>query len=502
MTPKSGRIIYSKKLNLYDNKSNELANFSTNFTFVIDSNGSRPYGHGLTFFLAENNSLFNPGGAMGLPTAASSSNSRFRFVAVEFDTFWDSNWDPPYYEMNSSIPIPMGDHVGISTSSLVSVKSRKWSSNVTGGGVCQAWIRYDSGSKRLSVSYTGNQEGFAYTIDLSNELPGQVIFGLSAATGPDVFQRNIVKSWSFESEDLDANQGPGNGKNNNVGLKVGLPVTVSFLVALSIVLWRLKRRKGREDVAEELEFDVEMNKDFEMGSGPKRYSYHELAQSTSEFDLKEKLGEGGFGDVYRAGTLGYLAPECIVTGKASKESDVYSFGVVALEIVCGRKSIDHKAQESQTRLVEWVWELYGAGTLLHAVDPLLGLHFKEEEIKLLMIIGLWCAHPDSSHRPSMRQVIQVLNSEASLPILPSMMPVASYLTPSMSSQFVASPLTQNQSSYVVSNTDISKQMTSSTTSCSSPSLNEVKVSTAGKLLGMMVEGGGGSGADEDWRWWW
>ena len=43
-----------------------------------------------------------------------------------------------------------------------------------------------------------------------------------------------------------------------------------------------------------------------------------------------------------AGTMGYMDPECVITGKASKESDVYSFGIVALEIACGRKPIDPK----------------------------------------------------------------------------------------------------------------------------------------------------------------
>ena len=37
-----------------------------------------------------------------------------------------------------------------------------------------------------------------------------------------------------------------------------------------------------------------------------------------------------------AGTMGYLAPECLTIGKASKDYDVYSFGVVCLEIACGR----------------------------------------------------------------------------------------------------------------------------------------------------------------------
>ncbi|XVE93580.1 hypothetical protein REPUB_Repub01dG0206900 [Reevesia pubescens] len=41
-----------------------------------------------------------------------------------------------------------------------------------------------------------------------------------------------------------------------------------------------------------------------------------------------------------AGTMGYMAPECVSSGRVSKESDVYSFGIVALEIACGRRSIE------------------------------------------------------------------------------------------------------------------------------------------------------------------
>ena len=69
-----------------------------------------------------------------------------------------------------------------------------------------------------------------------------------------------------------------------------------------------------------------------------------------------------------AGTMGYLAPECVTTGKSSKESDVYSFGVVALEITCGRKPVEVREEPSKVRLVEWVWSLYGKGKLLEAAD--------------------------------------------------------------------------------------------------------------------------------------
>ena len=62
-----------------------------------------------------------------------------------------------------------------------------------------------------------------------------------------------------------------------------------------------------------------------------------------------------------AGTMGYMAPECATLGRASKESDVYSCGVVALEIACGRKPINLKAQENEINIVQWVWELFGGG---------------------------------------------------------------------------------------------------------------------------------------------
>ncbi|ERN18048.1 hypothetical protein AMTRI_Chr13g89490 [Amborella trichopoda] len=132
-----------------------------------------------------------------------------------------------------------------------------------------------------------------------------------------------------------------------------------------------------------------------------------------------------------AGTMGYLAPECVTTGKASRESDVYSFGVVALEICCGRRAIEPLAKASRVRLVEWVWECYGEGRLLDCVDEKLFSDFDKRQIECLMVVGLWCAHPDPTPRPSIRQVIQVLNFDVAMPLLPSKMPVPMYFAPPM-----------------------------------------------------------------------
>ncbi|XVF57254.1 hypothetical protein PTKIN_Ptkin06aG0190100 [Pterospermum kingtungense] len=134
----------------------------------------------------------------------------------------------------------------------------------------------------------------------------------------------------------------------------------------------------------------------------------------------------GLKDTLLAGTVGYMAPECLSSGKASKESDVYSFGVVALEIACGRKSIESKFEESEALLVPWVWKSFGNEAVLAVADKKLGTAFDPKQMECLIIVGLWCAHPNHDLRPSIRQVIQVLHFEAPLPNLPKSMPIPNY----------------------------------------------------------------------------
>ena len=129
------------------------------------------------------------------------------------------------------------------------------------------------------------------------------------------------------------------------------------------------------------------------------------------------------------GTMGYLAPECVITSKVSKESDVYIFGVVSLEIVCGRKPVQPQAEPNKVSLVEWVWNLYGKDQLIEAVDKRLSMEYDEEKMERLMVVGLWCCHPDPTIRPSIRQLINVLSFETPLPILPSKLPVPMYVEP-------------------------------------------------------------------------
>ncbi|XXG49093.1 hypothetical protein AAC387_Pa02g3365 [Persea americana] len=130
-------------------------------------------------------------------------------------------------------------------------------------------------------------------------------------------------------------------------------------------------------------------------------------------------------------SIGYLAPEYISSRRASAESDVYSFGVVTLEIASGRKALE-TGENPTMGLVEKIWNRHENGSLLEAADERLCMDFDTKEMECLMIVGLRCAHPDYNLRPSIRQVIAVLQFEAEMPSLPNRMPVAMYMGSSSS----------------------------------------------------------------------
>ncbi|XP_073104937.1 L-type lectin-domain containing receptor kinase VIII.1 [Elaeis guineensis] len=138
-----------------------------------------------------------------------------------------------------------------------------------------------------------------------------------------------------------------------------------------------------------------------------------------------------------AGTMGYLAPEYLLTGRATEKTDVFSFGALVLEVACGRRPIDGDGNPaaaaaacSSTRwcsnLVEWVWGLHGEGRILEAADRRLEGEFDEVEMRGVLLVGLACSSPDPGLRPGMRSVVQMLSGDADPPFVPVSKPSMSF----------------------------------------------------------------------------
>lgn len=132
-----------------------------------------------------------------------------------------------------------------------------------------------------------------------------------------------------------------------------------------------------------------------------------------------------------AGTMGYLAPEYLLTGRATEKTDVFSYGAVVLEVTTGRRPITRTEPNPGLRpgfktgssLVDWVWGLYREGRLLTAVDERLSEgELNPEEVNRVLMVGLACSQPDPVTRPSMRTVVQILVGEADVPVVPMARP--------------------------------------------------------------------------------
>ncbi|OEL22731.1 L-type lectin-domain containing receptor kinase IV.2 [Dichanthelium oligosanthes] len=145
---------------------------------------------------------------------------------------------------------------------------------------------------------------------------------------------------------------------------------------------------------------------------------HEMNSKLSDFGLAKLYDHGTDPQsTHIAGTVGFLAPELIRTGKATPLTDVFAFGVFLLEVACGRRPIDHDDRNNRIVLLDWVIQHHHNGSILDVVDPRLVGKYEKDEVILVLKLGLICAHPLPNMRPSMRRVMQYLDSSQSIPDL-------------------------------------------------------------------------------------
>ncbi|KAJ9172897.1 hypothetical protein P3X46_016090 [Hevea brasiliensis] len=115
-----------------------------------------------------------------------------------------------------------------------------------------------------------------------------------------------------------------------------------------------------------------------------------------------------------AGTIGYMAPEYAMRGYLTNKADVYSFGVVALEIVSGKSNTNYRPKEEFVYLLDWAYVLQERGSMLELVDPELGSAYSSEEAMLMLNVALLCTNASPTLRPTMSQVVSMLEGRTAI----------------------------------------------------------------------------------------
>ncbi|CAN6562254.1 unnamed protein product [Malus baccata var. baccata] len=118
------------------------------------------------------------------------------------------------------------------------------------------------------------------------------------------------------------------------------------------------------------------------------------------------------------GTMGYMAPELFYKniGGVSFKADVYSFGMLLMEMASRRKNLNALAEHSsQLYFPSWVYNQYNEGK-----DFEVGEVVEEEKslIRKMIITALWCIQLKPSDRPSMKEVLQMLEGDVELLRMP------------------------------------------------------------------------------------
>lgn len=358
-TQQMGHAFFNRPFDFGSSSSQSLS-FSTHFVCALVPKPGVEGGHGIAFVLSSSMDLTHadPTQYLGLFNISTNGSPSSHLLAIELDTVQSAEFD----DMDKN-------HVGIDENSLQSLvnasasyysdrEGKNKSLTLLSGNPIQVWIDYEDTLLNVTLAPLRNQKPskplLSSTINLTAIFPDRKAFvGFSAATGSLISYQYIL-GWSFSRsraslQSLDISKLPTVPRLTKP--KKTSPLLIVLLVILALIVMAvlggfcLYRRKKY----------AEVNEPWEKQYGPLRYSYKSLYKATRGFNKDDRLGKGGFGEVFK-GTLPLV-------------------GDIAV------KRLSHDAEQG---MKQFVAEVVTMGSLQHKnLVPLLGYCRRKGELLLV-----------------------------------------------------------------------------------------------------------------------
>ncbi|CAN8277861.1 unnamed protein product [Cochlearia groenlandica] len=340
--------------------SSQSISFSTHFACALVPKLGVDGGHGMAFVLSSSLDLTqaDPTQYLGLFNISTNNSPSSHILAIELDTVQSAEFD----DIDKN-------HVGIDENNLQSIvsasasyysdkKGKNKSLTLLSGYPIQVWIDYEQNLLNVTIAPLKDQKPskplLSKTIYLTTIFPDRKAFvGFSASTG-SLISNQYILGWSFSRnksslQSLDISKLPEAPRPKKPKKTSSLLIVLMVILALVVTavlggIFVYRRKKY-----------AEVKEPWEKEYGPLRYSYKSLYKATHGFNKDDRLGKGGFGEVYK-GTLPAL-------------------GDIAV------KRLSHDAEQG---MKQFVAEVVTMGSLQHKnLVPLLGYCRRKGELLLV-----------------------------------------------------------------------------------------------------------------------